>query len=392
MRPADLRREEGLTLVELLVTMVVGTLVVGALTVVTLTGFRSFESADRAGSVHQDYLRVRALLTEDVRSASPPSRPPTTADVTRVELCPTTCPALAPNVAVAGRRLVLGIYDDRSGQFRTVTWEYDNAAGTLTRRVTVGSASPGAPNVVAKTLVGGFTSAFTLEADGFSVTLALPVPPFNADGTVSDLRKLRLVMRSSAAATPFRSPTPTPAPTPTPTPVGQTPTPTPAPTPTPTPTPPPQTVTLAVTDGFDLKANKTLSQAKTLSDVQAADTKYLTVDAGFFTSFQFQQTVPSTATILSVKVFVRHYEDPGIGFAPVAWEVGGGSLTNPTITFNRIAPVLVGKANEATQEWDVTGAINTAAKVNDLKLVVRNTDGQKEETFLNFVYVVVIYQ
>lgn len=194
----SLSAQEGLTLVETLVASMVSILVVGALAAGYLAGLRSFESYEYNSRVERDIGLVRTLFADDVRSAVPSAGAITSTSPTRVELCPATCPTTAP---IGGARLVLGVYDDKNSSFNTIVWEYTDASKTLTRQVTIGNGAPGPVKVVADTLYPGFTgetnSVFTIGADGITVTLALPVPPFASSTQQSEIRKVLAVMRSS---------------------------------------------------------------------------------------------------------------------------------------------------------------------------------------------------
>jgi uncharacterized protein YggL (DUF469 family) len=93
------------------------------------------------------------------------------------------------------------------------------------------------------------------------------------------------------------------------------------------------------------------------------------LESGQFWSFQFQLNVPTNATIQSAKVYVEHYEEEGISSNSVQFEVGGGALKTPTIVAKQSMPVLSGESNERTVNWDVTQAINTPAKANEMMLI-----------------------
>lgn len=204
----SLRSEAGLTLVEMLVTSMVSSLIIGALAAGYLAGLQAFDSYEYNSRVERDVQLVRTLFADDVRSAVPSASTITSTSPTRVELCPTpappsppspgACPTAAP---ISGSRLVLGVYDNKSGSFNTIVWEYTDASKTLTRRVTIGNDAPGPVKVVADTLYPGFTGAdnpvFTIEADGITVTLAMPVPPFASSTQQSEIRKISATMRSS---------------------------------------------------------------------------------------------------------------------------------------------------------------------------------------------------
>jgi hypothetical protein len=151
-------------------------------------------------------------------------------------------------------------------------------------------------------------------------------------------------------------------------------------------------LTLNVTDGWDSKAGKTLSQQGKVGVVQTSDNNRLSIGANSFVSFQFDQTVPTTATIVSVKLFVEHYEDTSMAANALTWQVGGGALSNPSVLASFTPTLLLGQAAEATASWDVTSVITTPAKANDLKFVLRNNDPNGRSTFVDRVHVVVQYR
>ena len=90
----------------------------------------------------------------------------------------------------------------------------------------------------------------------------------------------------------------------------------------------PTDLTLALTDGWDSKDTDLLSTLGTFSLVQTSDNSWLQRDGGYFMSFQFDQTVPTDATINSVKVYVEHWEDNGSKAGDLTWEIGTGTLSS----------------------------------------------------------------
>jgi subtilisin family serine protease len=188
------------------------------------------------------------------------------------------------------------------------------------------------------------------------------------------------------------APTATPAAA-TATPAAGTSTATPAPA-TPTAAPGAGTVmtaTLKVTDGYDTKAQKTLVEDGKVYVVTGSDNEWWETEAGYATIYQFRVGVPDTAKIQSARLYVEHHEEEGMGAAPIVWEVGGGALKSPGVFGSNTPAVLQGESNEARVKWDVTTWINTAAKVNDLKFVVRNSDREGKKTKIDRVYLVVTY-
>jgi hypothetical protein len=150
-------------------------------------------------------------------------------------------------------------------------------------------------------------------------------------------------------------------------------------------------VRLFATDGWDQKNQKTLGQDGKLYTVQGSDNQWGEVEAGYFTSYEFQG-IRSDAIIQEVKLFVEHHEEEGISANPLVWQAATGPLDNPSPKVSNSPAVLSGPASEATVEWDVSTAINNVSLVNDLKLVVQNhaTNGKKAKN--DQVYVIVTYQ
>lgn len=152
-----------------------------------------------------------------------------------------------------------------------------------------------------------------------------------------------------------------------------------------------ETVTLSVTDGYDTKLRKRLSQDGKVYTVQASDDDYWETDAGYFTTFQFEGNIPAQATIQSVQLFIQHHEEKDMTGNALRWQVGGGALQNPTVLASQRAKVLAGEDNEQRVEWDVTRWVDTPALVNDLKFVILNYDRKGKKTRLNHLFVRVVY-
>ena len=74
------------------------------------------------------------------------------------------------------------------------------------------------------------------------------------------------------------------------------------------------------------------------------------------------------------------------------WQVGTGSLTSPTILGTQQAPKRSPAKKEATDVWDVSTLLTSAAQVNDLKVVVKNTDRKGKKTNLDALRVEVTYE
>ena len=155
----------------------------------------------------------------------------------------------------------------------------------------------------------------------------------------------------------------------------------------------PGTVTnLRVTDGWNSVDLKTLVQDGKVMDLYATDFVFYDIGAGGYLSLDFAN-IPTDATVQKVRVRAVMLIDPTEAEIPDPEEpcgvypyepcetlnpstaflqVGGGSLITPFVAMETKANV--GLAGNTTVAWDVTAWVNTAARVNDLKLVIRNMD------------------
>lgn len=150
-------REDGFTLVELIVAMTISAIVVAGVVTFTVTGFRTMEAVGGAMSETEELSLIRLVLTDDVRSAWP------AAAVTFTD----------------GTTLTLGVRDQANG-FRTVQYQY-LSAGQLTRRVipyssTLPLASP-SPQTIARRLAPNYGQpVFAVDVANAFVTAQIALP------------------------------------------------------------------------------------------------------------------------------------------------------------------------------------------------------------------------
>jgi len=149
--------------------------------------------------------------------------------------------------------------------------------------------------------------------------------------------------------------------------------------------------TLTVTDCFNRKGKEKLSVKDKIPVVQRSDDGRLETEPRSYTCYGFSTpSIPEGATIISVVVFVEHFEDTSFTKGKLEWSVGTGWPTRPSVWASIEAPVRQGQSGEATDSWDVTSAVQTADKVNSFQFQVQNneTAGAKN-TSVDYIYTVV---
>lgn len=152
-----IRREDGFSLVELIVATTISAIVIAGVVTFVITGFRTTEAVGTAMGETEELSLIRFLLTDDVRSAWP-----------------------NPGVTFTdGTTLTLGIRDQVNG-FRTVQYQY-LATGQLTRSVTPYSATLPGPaaqtQTIARRLAPSFVGpVFSVDIPGAVVKAEIALP------------------------------------------------------------------------------------------------------------------------------------------------------------------------------------------------------------------------
>jgi len=149
--------------------------------------------------------------------------------------------------------------------------------------------------------------------------------------------------------------------------------------------------TLTVTDCFYQKGKEKLSAKDKVPVVQTNDDDRLETEPRSYTCYRFSDpSIPEGAAVVSVVVFVEHFEDPSFTKGKLAWSVGTGWPTRPEVWAAIEAPIRQGHGSEATDSWDVTSAVETAEKVNSFQFQVQNNDtAGPRKTSVDFIYAVV---
>jgi VCBS repeat-containing protein len=149
--------------------------------------------------------------------------------------------------------------------------------------------------------------------------------------------------------------------------------------------------TLTVTDCFNYKGNEKLSVKDKIPVIQASDNDRLQIEPHLYTCYRFSNpSIPAGAVIVSVVVFVEHFEDTSFTNGKLSWSIGTGWPTRPSVWAAVEAPIRQGPSSEVTDSWDVTSAVETAEKINSLQFQVQNNEAAgPNKTSVDYIYAVV---
>jgi hypothetical protein len=149
--------------------------------------------------------------------------------------------------------------------------------------------------------------------------------------------------------------------------------------------------TLTVTDCFNQKGKEKLSAKDKVPVVLASDDERLETEPRSYTCYRFSDpSIPEGAAVVSVVVFIEHFEDPSFTKGKLAWSIGTGWPTRPEVWAAIEAPVRQGQGSEATDSWNVTSAVETAEKINSFQFQVQNNDtAGPRKTSVDYIYAVV---
>ncbi len=152
----------------------------------------------------------------------------------------------------------------------------------------------------------------------------------------------------------------------------------------------PLTTTLAVTDCFNQKGRDTLSARDKIAAVGTSDDNRMETGPRSYMCYQFgNPSIPAGAAIVSIIVYVEHFEQESFRDGRLQWNIGTGWPDKPVVWASTNAPVRPGQNNEATDSWDVTSSVDTPEKANSLGLQIKNDDTANRKTLVDSVYAVV---
>ena len=149
--------------------------------------------------------------------------------------------------------------------------------------------------------------------------------------------------------------------------------------------------TLTVTDCFHQKGKEKLSAKDKIPVALTSDNEWLETGPNSYTCYRFSNpSIPDGAVIVSVIVFIEHFEDTSFTKGKLVWSIGTGWPSRPEAWASIEAPVRHGQGREATDSWDVTSAVDTVEKVNSFHVQIQNNDAVgPRKTSVDYIYAVV---
>ncbi len=153
----------------------------------------------------------------------------------------------------------------------------------------------------------------------------------------------------------------------------------------------PLTTPLTAEDGYNHRSGKKLSEEGKIAVVQASDNKCYETEVGSYMSFDFSDaSIPDGGKIVSVIVFVEHFEDKQFPAGKLEWNIGKDWPDSPIVWASISAPIREGEHNKATDSWDITSIVNTPEKLDSLQFQVKNNSNiAGRRTSVDYVYVII---
>ena len=152
----------------------------------------------------------------------------------------------------------------------------------------------------------------------------------------------------------------------------------------------PLTNTLTVADCFSQKGSETFSAKDKITVVEASNNSRIQIEPRSYTCYKFgDASIPAGASIVSIIVYVEHFEEQSFRDGKLHWSIGTGWPDKPVVWASTEALVRRGQNNEAKDAWDVTSSADTPEKANSLCLQIKNDDTANSKTLVDSVSAVV---
>lgn len=141
----------------------------------------------------------------------------------------------------------------------------------------------------------------------------------------------------------------------------------------------PLTTTLNIANCFNRVGKETLSAKDKIPAVETGDGNRMETGPRSYTCYQFSNpSIPAGAAIVSIVVYVEHYEEPSFSNGKLQWSIGTGWPDKPVVWISTNPPMRHGPDNQAKDAWDVTSSVDTPEKANSLCFQIKNDDANRK--------------
>ncbi len=148
---------------------------------------------------------------------------------------------------------------------------------------------------------------------------------------------------------------------------------------------------LTVENVYDHTSRKKLPTEDRIAVIKAGDNKYCEIEVGSSISVEFSDArIPEGGKIISVTIFVEHFEDRQFPTGKLKWSIGKDLMENPVIWASINAPARDGPANKATDSWDITSIVNTPEMIDSLQFQIENNSNMAQrKACVDYIYGIV---
>jgi hypothetical protein len=145
---------------------------------------------------------------------------------------------------------------------------------------------------------------------------------------------------------------------------------------------------LTVENVFDHTSRKKLPSEERIAVVKASDNRYNEIGVDSSISFDFSDaSIPEGGKIISVVIFVEHFEDKQFPTGKLQWKIGENRPENPVTWASINAPTRDGRQNIATDSWDITSFVDTPEKIDSFHFqIINNSNIAQRNTYVDYIY------
>jgi hypothetical protein len=148
---------------------------------------------------------------------------------------------------------------------------------------------------------------------------------------------------------------------------------------------------MTVEDVYDHTSRTKLPTEDRIAVIKAGDNKYHEIEVGSSISVDFSDPeIPKGGTIISITIFVEHFEDRQFPTGKLRWIIGKNLMENPVIWASINAPTHDGPQNKATDSWDITSIVGTPEMIDSLQFQIENDSNMAQrKVCVDYIYGIV---